>query len=125
MEREAWEFDRIQEVGGKFLKTHSTDFWVVAVDNMQHNWAIIEKVNDVEFKIIFFSDTGEVFDTLSFESFDKAKKGLERNFFERWAGCDGLKRSLKKPELPLYELPNLPKENKGGYSSGGRWVVNL
>ncbi len=105
---------------GNLLKLARLELWIAPASFLQHNWGIIEKVND-EYTVIFFTELGQVFDTLIFESISEAEEGLKRNYFERWNDCmqEGF---VEEPELPLYELPNNAPSNQGCYSSGKHWI---
>jgi len=54
------------------IEIKSTDFWVKVVGFLQHNWAVIEEVEQNRFKIFFFDDNAQVFDELGFKSLSDA-----------------------------------------------------
>jgi len=60
----------------------NTVFWVKVVGFLQHNWAVIEEVEQNKVKIFFFDDNSQVFDELDFELLDDAAIALAKNGFD-------------------------------------------
>ena len=98
----------------------NTVFWVKVVGFLQHNWAVIEEVEQNKIKIFFFDDNAQVFDELDFELLDDADKALARNGFDLWEDEDNaFKANIPKPQQVFSrgKHPNGPI-----YSSGRFWV---
>lgn len=105
----------------EIVETQSTDIWVKVVGFMEHNWGIVEKIDEDQFKIIFFIDSSEIFDELNFLSLTDAKESLIRNGFDLWDNEDDeFKSFIPKPKLPLYKSKYSPS-NENVYSSGQFW----
>lgn len=98
----------------------SRDFWVKVVEMLQQNWALIEPAAGETAVAYFISDTGGVFDEISFPSTAEAVDALCRNGFRRWAADRELQSFLRPPAPPFRRSrhPNGPI-----YSSGRYWKV--
>lgn len=100
------------------MDEQSADYWFKVVGMLQHNWAVLTIGTEGECLIQFFSDTGGVFDSLSYETRAEAEDGLRRNGFERYADDQEAQRFIAKPTDPLH-----PRSHPNGdiYSSGRHW----
>ena len=98
----------------------NTVFWVKVVGFLQHNWAVIEEVEQNKVKIFFFDDNSQVFDELDFELLDDAAIALAKNGFDLWDDeDDAFKSNIPKPKQ---EFSKGIHPNGGIYSSGRFWV---
>ncbi len=61
------------------------DLWVRVVEMLQQNWAAIEADASGAVRVYFVSDTGGIFDEMTFTSEAEAIVGLTRNGFHRRA----------------------------------------
>lgn len=100
----------------EIVTIESRDFWFKVVEMLQQNWALIEA--DSEGVTVFFiSDTGGVFDQLSFPSTEEAADALRRNGFQRFSD-DPRAGVLSPPDPPFHHHPH---PNGPIYSSGRFW----
>jgi hypothetical protein len=101
------------------LTIRGDDLWVKVVEMLQQNWATIEPEPSGGVHVYFVSDTGGIFDKMSFGSKAEAVAGLTRNGFRRFADAPDLQSFLRPPQTPfsLGRHPNGPI-----YSSGRYWA---
>lgn len=94
------------------------DLWVKVVGMLQQNWAAIEPTDAAGVRVCFITDTGGVFDEMTFFSDTEAVAGLTRNGFRRLADAPDLQSFLRPPDPPFRpgSHPNGPI-----YSSGRFW----
>ena len=92
--------------------------WVKVVEMLQQNCTAIEPAVSGAVHVYFISDTGGVFDEMTFASEAEAITGLSRNGFRRFADAPDLQQFLRPPEPPFRpgRHPNGPI-----YSSGRLW----
>ena len=95
-----------------------SDLWVKVVGMLQQNWAVIEPNDATGVSARFITDTGGIFDAMTFASEAEAVAGLTRNGFRRFADAPDLQSFLRAPEPPFRSgtHPNGPI-----YSSGRFW----
>jgi hypothetical protein len=96
------------------------DFWVKVVEMLQQNWALIDDEPDGSATIHFVSDSGSVFDGISFASRHEAQGALQRNRFRRFAE-DSAAQSILRPPSPPFRRQTHP--NGRIYSSGRFWIA--
>ena len=94
------------------------DLWVKVVGMLQQNWAAIEPSDAAGLQVRFITDTGGIFDEMTFASEADAVAGLTRNGFRRFTDAPDLQSFLRAPEPPFRpgHHPNGPI-----YSSGRFW----
>ena len=99
----------------------SRDFWFKVVEMLQHNWALIDRttLEGRAGKVYFLGDEGGVFDEIDFEDERRARRGLRRNGFQRYAKDEEAQEFISPPEAPFYR-----REHPNGkiYSSGEYWA---
>ncbi len=85
---------------------------------LQQNWAAIEADASGAVRVYFVSDTGGIFDEMTFASEAEAIAGLTRNGFRQFADAPNLQSFLRAPHPPFRtgHHPNGPI-----YSSGRFW----
>jgi hypothetical protein len=97
------------------------EWWVKIVEFLNQNWALPVHENS-QVTLLLVGDTsgtnGGVFDRLTFDDIEAARRALRRNGFKVFSADPGLAEFLAPPELPLREgrHPNGPI-----YSSGQFW----
>ncbi len=102
------------------INIQSRDFWFKVIDMLQQNWALIE-TEESGVTVYFISDSGGVFDELSFPNSKAAVEALRRNRFGRYAE-DPEAGDFMQPPAPPYHCH--PHPNGPIYSSGRFWVLS-
>ena len=100
------------------INIESTDYWFKVVEMLQQNWALIDKMDDSQFKVYFIGDTSGVFDEMIFPSLDEAHIALRRNGFSGFADDKAAQGFIAPPEPPFYQSSH---PNGLIYSSGRFW----
>jgi hypothetical protein len=92
--------------------------WIKVIEMLQQNWAIIE-TNDITTSIVFFTDSGGIFDRIEYGSEEEARFALANNGFELYSKNPELSKFIGTPEFPHREV-----EHPSGkiYSSGRFWT---
>ena len=99
------------------IAIESRDYWFKVVEMLQQNWALIDDAGG-SVTAFFVSDTGGVFDQLSFDSVDAARASLSENGFQRFAEDPKAASFLSPPNPPFSRRPH---PNGPIYSSGRFW----
>lgn len=99
------------------VEISSRDYWFKIVEFLQQNWALIDSSADGVI-VRFLSDTGGVFDELSFASQQDAENALHRNGFAKYADDSKSQEFIAPPEPPFWKSQH---PNGLIYSSGRYW----
>jgi hypothetical protein len=102
------------------ISIESRDFWFKVVEMLQQNWALIEAAPE-GVTVFFISDTGGVFDQLSFPSTEEAADVLRHNGFQLFSEDPKAADFLRPPEPPFHHRPH---PNGPIYSSGRFWQTS-
>lgn len=102
---------------GDTVNNVSCDFWFKVVEFLQQNWALIES-NAGGAVVYFLSDTGGVFDEITFDSEQAARSALRRNGFRLFAEDPEAHEFIEAPRAPFERRPHA---NGAIYSSGRFW----
>jgi hypothetical protein len=109
--------DQSGEAFEHIIKIRNHDYWIIVVDMLQQNWAVIERSGN-GVMIYFFGDTGGVFDQIKFESKEDAENALKGNGFRRYDKVPEFQKFIARP-TPPFRIRKHP--NGAIYSSGRFW----
>ncbi len=97
----------------------SRDYWVIVIEMLQQNWALIEECVEGGVIIYFISDDSGVFDQIKYNSKLEATKALKQNGFWLYSQDRASQEFITPPPPPFFV-----SQHRNGliYSSGRYWI---